>query len=142
VLDIDPVWFWVQLGSFLAFVFLLNLILFKPFLQIIGERDDRVKKALAEAAAADEERQSVMAAIEKELAEARLRAKAIIEEAKTAGLEEQKRRMEEAAAEAASLTEKAASEIAAAAEAARAKLRQDVEALAGQITGRLLGGRA
>ena len=140
MLDIDPVWFLVQMGSFLLFLFLLNNILFKPFLNILTVREEQVKSALAAAGDANEKRDKTLASIQAELTNARHEAKDIIASAKEEGLAEQKKLLDKAQTEAASIVAKAASELQAATSAARAKLQEDVDAIASEVAHRLIRG--
>lgn len=142
MLDIEPVWFLTQMGSFLLFLFLLNIILFRPFLKVLGERDDRIKSSLEAARKAETERDEVMNSIQLDITEAHTKAKTIVAAAKDEGVEEQKRLLEAAQKEAAGITTKATEELRAATEAARARLREDVEKIAAEITDRLVGGKA
>jgi len=130
------------MGSFLLFLFLLNIILFRPFLKIIGERDSRVKSSLEAAKKAEAERDGMLNAVQVELAEARSKAKAIVADARDKGAEEQRKLLEAAQAEATEIAAKAAEELRAATDSARARLREDVEKIAADITNRLVGGKA
>ncbi len=140
MLDIEPVWFLVQLGSFLLFLFLLNYILFKPFFKILAVRDERIKSALAAAENANAKRDKTLADIQAEQTDARQKAKEIVASAKEEGLVEQKKLLDKAQAEAASISVNAVRQIQSATEAARAKLKEDVDAIASEIAGRLIRG--
>jgi len=140
VLDIEPVWFLIQLGSFLLFLFLLNNILFKPFFNVLSVRDERVKSALAAAKDANEKREKTLAGIQAEQAEARQKAKEIVASAKEEGIVEQRKLLDKAQAEATSISANAVRQLQAATEAARAQLKEDVDAIASEIAGRLIRG--
>lgn len=140
MLDIEPVWFLVQLGSFLLFLFLLNNIIFKPFFNVLAMRDERIKSALAAAKDANEKREKTLAGIQAEQTEARQKAKEIVASAKEEGLVEQKKLLDKAQAEATSISANAIRQLQAATEAARAKLKEDVDAIASEIAGRLIRG--
>ncbi len=140
MLDIEPVWFLIQLGSFLLFLFLLNNILFKPFFNVLSVRDERVKSALAAAKDANEKREKTLAGIQAEQAEARQKAKEIVASAKEEGIVEQRKLLDKAQAEATSISANAVRQLQAATEAARAQLKEDVDAIASEIAGRLIRG--
>lgn len=140
MLDIEPVWFLIQLGSFLLFLFLLNNILFKPFFNVLEVRDERVKSALAAAKDASEKREKTLAGIQAEQSEARQKAKEIVTTAKEEGILEQRKLLDKAQAEAASISANAVRQLQTATEAARAQLKEDVDAIASEIAGRLIRG--
>ena len=142
MLDIEPVWFLTQMGSFLLFLFLLNIILFRPFLKVLAQREDRVKSSLDAAGQSESEREAIMIAIQEELSEAHGKAKTIVAAARDEGTEEQKKLLDAAQSEATEISDKAAEELRAATESARAGLRADVEKIAADITKRLVGGQA
>jgi len=142
VLDIHPVWFLTQMGSFLVFLYLMHIILYKPFLKTITERDEVVKTALDAARTADEKRERLLETIDQDMAEARRQAKEIVAEARSRGAEEQRKRLEAAQAEAVDIAERAAADLRAATETARQKLRADVDVLASSIAERLVRGQS
>jgi len=142
VLDIHPVWFLTQMGSFLVFLYLMHIILYKPFLKTISERDDLVRTALDAAGAADTKRKTLLETIDNDMAEARRQAKEIVAEARARGAEEQRKRIEAAQAEAVGITERATAELRAATETARQKLRADVDVLASTIAERIVRGQS
>ena len=142
MLDIHPVWFLTQMGSFLVFLYLMHIILYKPFLKTITERDEVVKTALDAARTADEKRERLLETIDQDMAEARRQAKEIVAEARSRGAEEQRKRLEAAQAEAVDIAERAAADLRAATETARQKLRADVDVLASSIAERLVRGQS
>jgi len=142
VLDIYPVWFLTQMGSFLVFLYLMHIILYKPFLKTITERDELVKTALDAAKAADEKRKKLLETIDQEMADVRRQAKELIADARSRGAEEQRKRLEAAQTEAAGIAEQAAAELRSATEAARQKLKADVDVLANAIAERLVRGQS
>lgn len=142
MLDIHPVWFLVQMGSFLAFLFLMHIILYKPFLKTITERDNLIQSGLDAAKRAEARRAEILASVDSELKDASLKAQEILSKSRAEGLEEQRNLLEKAQADAAALTENAMAELAAAREAARGRLRADVDVMADHIAKRLVGGKA
>ena len=142
VLDIHPVWFLTQMGSFLVFLYLMHIILYKPFLKTMTERDDLVKTALDAAKSADEKRKKLLETIEQDMADVRRQAKEVMADARSRGAEEQRKRLEAAQAEAAGIAERATAELRAATETARQKLRADVDVLARTIAERLVRGQS
>lgn len=142
MLDIHPVWFLVQMGSFLVFLFLMHIILYKPFLKTITERDELIQSGLDAAKRAESRRSEILASVERELKDASVKAQEILSRSRAEGLEEQRKLLEKAQAEANALTEKAGAELAAARDAARSQLRSDVDVMADHIAKRLVGGKA
>ena len=63
MLDINN-WFFVQLANFILLFIILNAILFKPFLLLFKERDDKTSGALESASALDKEKDDVLTQID------------------------------------------------------------------------------
>lgn len=68
---------WLQIASFLVFWFLLNKLLFKPYLWILEERERKTKGARAEAAQLADTAARLKAEYEKAIADATAEAQAI-----------------------------------------------------------------
>jgi F-type H+-transporting ATPase subunit b len=138
MLDIN-MWFFVLVLNFLALLFILNIILFKPLLKIFKEREDIVKGSLDAAKDMANRREESIARLNKELAETRNKAKDVFEALKAEGLQNQKEVLSKAEAEASQVLEKAKADLKAEAEKARTTLRADVDKFSDEIVRKLVG---
>jgi F-type H+-transporting ATPase subunit b len=132
-------WFFVLTVNFLVLLFILNLILFKPLLKLFKDREDTVKGALDTARDMTNKREEGIARLNRELAEARNKAKETFEVLKAEGLNKQKEMLSAAEAEASKMLDKARLEVRAEAEKARKVLRADVEKFSDEIVRKLVG---
>jgi F-type H+-transporting ATPase subunit b len=130
--------FFYSLINFLALIFILNAILFKPLLKIVKEREDTVKGNLDAAKDMTSKREESIANLNRELAESRSKAKDIFESLKGEAVSKQKEVHSAAEAEASSILEKARAEIKAEAEKARQALRADVDKFSDEIVRKLV----
>ena len=130
--------FIIMMINFLVLLFLLNIILFKPLLKIFKERDDTVKGNLDAAKDMTSKREESIAALNRDLAEARSNAKETFESLKGEAVSKQKEVHSAAEAEAATILEKARAEIKAEAEKARKALRADVDKFSDEIVRKLV----
>lgn len=124
--------------NFLVLLFILNAILFKPLLKIVKEREDTVKGNLDAAKKMANKREEGITRMNRELAEARTKAKEIFEALKAEGLGKQREVHSAAEAEATAILEKARAEIKAEAEKARQALRADVDKFSDEIVRKLV----
>ena len=138
MLDIN-MWFFVLVLNFLALLFILNIVLFKPLLKIFKEREDIVKGSLDAAKDMSNRREETIARMNKELAETRNKAKDVFEALKAEGLQNQKEVLSKAEAEASQVLEKAKADLKAEAEKARTTLRADVDKFSDEIVRKLVG---
>jgi F-type H+-transporting ATPase subunit b len=138
MLDIQPIWFIVLAIQFIALIFILNAILFSPLMKIFKQRDDTVKGALDAAKGMTEKREEGIVKMNRELAEARTRAKEIFEALKAEGVGKQREVLSSTEAEALTTLEKARAEIKAEAEKARQALRADVDKFSDEIVRKLV----
>jgi len=138
MLDIN-IWFFVLALNFLALLFILNIILFKPLLKIFKEREDIVKGSLDAAKDMANRREESIARLNKELAETRNKAKDVFEALKAEGLQNQKEVLSKAEAEASQILEKAKADLKGEAEKARTTLRADVDKFSDEIVRKLVG---
>ena len=132
-------WFFVLLLNFLALIFVLNYILFKPLLRLFRDRDDTVKGSLNAAKALDAKKEDALAKMNRELQEARSRSKEIFERLRKEGMSKQKEILEAASTHAHDLIEKAKGELKSETEKARQRLRFDVERFSDDIVRKLVG---
>lgn len=138
MLDIQPLWLLVLFINFIVLFFILKAILFQPLLKIFKERDDTVKGALDTAKRMTDKREEGIARMNRELAEARTKAKEIFETLKGEGMGKQREALSSAEAEAVSTLEKAKAEIKGEAEKARTALRADVDRFSDEIVRKLV----
>jgi F-type H+-transporting ATPase subunit b len=137
MLNID--WTFIALAiNFLVLLFLLDIILFKPLLKVFKERDDTVKGDLDAAKDMAAKREESIAALNRDLAEARNKAKETFESLKGEAVAKQKEVHSATEAEAATVLEKARAEIKAEAEKARNALRADVDKFSDEIVRKLV----
>lgn len=132
-------WFFVMAANFLVLLLVLNFTLYKPLLKMFKEREDAVDGSLGEAKEMDEEKEDLMAGMQKDFSGAAFDAKAKFEGLKKEGQEKQKEALDATGKEASSVLEKARGEIRAEAEKARASLRADVEKFSDEIVTKLVG---
>lgn len=132
-------WFFVLLVNFLVLLYILNIILFRPILKILKERDASVKDYLKAAKELEQKREEAIVRMNQELQAARVKAREIFEEIRKDGLEKQRSLLEEANREAIEMISKAKEEIAVEAEKARQSLRADVDRFSDEIVRKLVG---
>jgi F-type H+-transporting ATPase subunit b len=139
MLDIQPLWFAVQLANFLILLYLLNRILFRPLLNLFREREERTKGSLENAKGMDSERDGLLEEIEKKLSGARNRAREVFEGISREGLEEQKKFVEEATDEAAKIAQQAGAKLRVEAQKVKETLRSEVESFSKTIVEKMIG---
>ncbi len=138
MLDIT-VWIFAQLAIFLFLLVFLNQILFKPFLTLFKERDERINGSLDSAKSMDKEKETLFQQLDSKMIGARNKAKAVFDDLNMAGLEIQKNSVEEAKKGAASITLKAREDIETEAKKARESLKKDVESFSKKIIEKMVG---
>ena len=84
------IWFFVQVANFLVLLIVLNYILFKPLLRLFNERQDKIKGAIENAKAIENKKEENLIRLNKDIAEAREKAKAIFDEFRAEGLKQQR----------------------------------------------------
>ena len=130
--------FIVMLINFLVLLFILNSILLQPLLKIFKERDDTVKGDLDAARDMSTKREESIARLNRELSDARSKAKETFEVLRTEGVQKQTEVLSAAESEAVSIIEKAKVEIRADAEKARQALTADVDKFSDEIVRKLV----
>lgn len=131
-------WIFVLALNFFILLFILNALLFKPLLKLFSEREETVKNLLDAAKDMHRRREEGIATLNRELAEAKVRAKEIFEALKAEGLQKQKEILAVANADAAKMLENAMAELRAEAERARKTLRAEAERFSDEIVMKLL----
>ncbi len=138
MLDIHLKWLLVLTANFLGLMFVLNIILFKPLLKIFKERDAATKGSLDAAREMQVRKDEGMAQLNKDIADARHKAKDIFETRRTEGLGRQKEMLSEAEAKASAMLQQARAELQAEVEKARRSLKADVEKFSDEIVRKMV----
>jgi F-type H+-transporting ATPase subunit b len=128
----------VQAINFLILLFVLQRLLYKPFLAKMGERTAAIQKSLDEAQAARAEATRQQEENETRLRAAHAEAAAIRAQAMKEASEEQKRLVEAARAESQRLVESAKAQMDADVRRAREELRREVADLATAVAEKLV----
>ncbi len=131
-------WFFVLMFNFLFLVWILNLILYRPFVKIFKERREKVEGDLESARQMSARREEDIARMKKELELARAKGKELFEGLRAEGLEKQKQVLAAAHESALKRTEKIKGELAAETEKARQALRAEVERFSDGIVEKLV----
>lgn len=129
----------IQLGNFIVLLIALHIILFRPMLRIMEEREQGISSALGDARSAQERMQKLMEEYDTVLAEARQKATATYNEIYQTGLDEQRDMIAAERAKASELLDKGREDIVAAADAARMDLKKEAERISQDISSTLLG---
>jgi F-type H+-transporting ATPase subunit b len=131
----------IQIASFLLFWFLLNKILFRPFLELLAERERRTEGFKAQAASLAEEVERLRAAYESGIAKAREegdRAKAAI---LADGRLAREHLLAQARDEAGKILQQARDEIQGELQRGKAFAAREAEGIARQMAEKILGRR-
>ena len=138
MLNIELKWFAVLLVNFLVLLYLLNIILFKPLLAIFRERHDIVKGSLDAAREMDRKKEEGIEKMNKELSDARHKAKDVFEKLRDDGLNRQKALLTDAEKQATAMLQRAREELKTEAEKARGLLRADADKFSDEIVRKLV----
>jgi F-type H+-transporting ATPase subunit b len=132
-------WFFVLLLNFLVLIYVLNIILFKPLVNLFTEREGSIKGSLDAAKEMNQRKEEAIAAMDRELKEARNKSNEIFESLRKEGMSRQKEILEGANKQAHDFIERAKAELKSEAEKGRQKLRSDVEKFSDEIVKKLVG---
>lgn len=138
MLDIDKLWLLILVANFLGLVYILNVILFRPLLKIFKEREDTVKSSLDAAKEMSSRKEEGIERMNRELSEARGKAKEAFEGLRNDGLAVQKSLLSDAEAAAAGMLQKAREELKSEGEKARQSLKADIEKFSDEIVRKLV----
>jgi len=138
MLDIHINWLLILAANFLGLMVVLNIILYKPLLRVFKEREDSTKGALNAAKEMDAKKEEGIARMNRELMEARKKAKGAFEGLRNEGLGAQKQALTDAEVTAAGMLQKAREELQAEVGKARQALRGDVEKFSDEIVRKLV----
>ncbi len=129
----------IQIVIFIAAIFILNTLVFKPFIELIDRRDKLTKGAIKEAKELEEKVKEIILEYEARLHEARAQAieerNKIVREGESASLAMITKTREETAA----LLEDAKKKLEAETEVIKEKLKGDVHLLSREIAAKVLG---
>lgn len=131
-------WFFVLLANFLVLLFILNAILFKPYLELAKKREKATKGALDEANEMTARKDEAAAKMTAELVSSKNKAKDVHDSLREEGLSSQKDALSKTEAQALELLEKARKELRAEAEKARTSLRSEIERFSEDIVTKLV----
>jgi len=138
-LGIDPGVLIAQLVNFFLLLGLLSLVLYKPVMRMLRERQERIAKGLAEAELASKRAAQAEADYQKRLEEARREAQAIVAQARETAEKERQSLLAQAQAQVQELRARAEQDIQHERQAALAALQGQVADLAIAAAGRVLG---
>ncbi|SRR5713226_1057117 len=131
----------VQIVSFLLFWFLLDKILFKPFLGLLDERERRSGGVKAETASLEAEAERLRVEYESGIAKAREEGDAVKETILAEARQARERLLIQAREEAGRILQKARDEIQSELQRGQGQVVREAEAIAQQMTERILGRR-
>lgn len=138
MLDIDKFWFLVMIANFLGLLYILNIILFRPLLKVFDERENLIKGSLDSAREMNSRKEEGIERINKEISEARSKAKEVFEGLRNQGMEVQKSLLSDAEAGAAEMLRKAREELRIEGEKARKSLKADIDKFSDEIVRKLV----
>jgi len=138
MLDIDKFWLLVLTANFLGLIYILNILLFRPLLKVFQERESTIKGSLDAATEMNSRKEEGIERMNKEISEARHKAKEVFEENRNAGLEVQKNLLSDAESIAAGMLQKAREELRSEGEKARQSLKADIEKFSDEIVRKLV----
>ncbi len=139
MIELELKWFFVLLGNFLALLIFLNFFLFKPVLNLLRERSERISKSLEEAKEIQRRSEEAMAELSLGIATARDKGRNLFQKLQKEGFDEQRRVLEKAKEKALEIIEKAKGEIGKDTEKARILLREEAGRLSIEIARKVLG---
>ena len=138
LIDLDNTVF-VQLGLFLLMLVVLHFLVFKPFLQARGERDDRIEGERRRAQEMEAAAQAKIADFEGRLEKAKQSGVAMAVAARGEAGKRERAILDSARTEAQALLESQRKAAQTAGEAARVRLARDTEGSARRLASRILG---
>ncbi len=132
----------IQIVIFIAAIFILNTLVFKPFMELIDRREKLTKGAIGEAKELEEKVKEIILEYEAKLNDARAQAQEernkIVREAEAAASEIISKTREETAG----LLDEAKKKLESESEVIKEKLKGDVQLLSNEIASRILGREA
>jgi F-type H+-transporting ATPase subunit b len=132
-------WLFVQIANFLVLLVALHILLFKPLLAIMQERQQTISGAFTDAKSAQEKVQVLLEQYNSSLAESKQKAAAAYNALYQQGLDAQRDMISAERTKASEQLDKARGEIVAASASARTEIRTEAEKLSQDISSKLLG---
>jgi F-type H+-transporting ATPase subunit b len=132
-------WFFVLVVNFLFLIWIMNSLLFRPFLALLKKREESTTGFIEASKKMREERERLTDEMKRDFSEAGRKGRDEFGARREEGMKAQREAIEKAGAEAAALIEKARTELRAVAEQARGRLRSDVEKFSDDIVSKLAG---
>jgi F-type H+-transporting ATPase subunit b len=129
----------IQIVNFLVLMAALHFILFKPIIAIMRERQQAISGSFTDAKTAQEKTQALLEQYNASLADAKQKAAAAYSALYQQGLDSQRDLISAEREKATARLDQARAEVAAAAAAARTELKKETEALAREISAKMLG---
>lgn len=137
-LGINPTYLAFQIINFLLLVFLLHRILYRPILNMLDQRKERIREGQEAAQQARTEAEQLRQEYEQQLEESRAHARKIIEDATAAAERLRDESVANAQQEAQRILERGQEELRAEVAHARRELRQEVASLSVAVAGKLI----
>lgn len=131
--------FLIQAVNFFVLIFLLNVVLYKPILKVLEERDERVAGQQAEAKKIMEEGQALLSEYNQKLYNAKVEAMNAKNAARSQASEEAGRIIEEARKKAEDIVAEVQRQISVEIERAKKELEPDLVSMAATIAEKVLG---
>ena len=129
----------LQAGNFLVLLFILNLLLYRPLVRIMDERQERIEGSHRKAGDLDKKIQERMEAYRAKLQDAKQTANEERGAMRKSASEEEAKILQEASRQASDRLQKVRNRVADEAETARKSLRSDADKLAHQVASKVLG---
>jgi F-type H+-transporting ATPase subunit b len=138
MLDIDKFWLLVLITNFLGLIFILNILLYRPLLKVFHERKSTIDGSLDAAREMNSRKEEGIERMNKEIADARHKAKEAFDGLRNEGLDAQKTLLSEAESTAAGMLQKAREELRQEGEKARQSLKADIDRFSDEIVRKLV----
>ncbi len=137
-LGINPTYLAFQIINFLILAFLLHRLLYRPVLNMLEQRRERIREGQEAAERARAEAENMRQEHERQLEEARAHARRIIEDATAAAERLREESVANAQQEAERILERGQEQLRADVTQARRELRQEAAALSVAVAGKLI----
>ena len=138
MINIDGTLF-IQMANFIIFLYLMNLVLYRPVRQIVAKRQELVREQQDRIAAADAEALAAVQEFDERIQEARNLGRQRVQELKDVGYQHEKDLMQRATEEASRQLHELRVKIQQDIGAARDRLRSQVQAFAMDLAQKILG---
>jgi F-type H+-transporting ATPase subunit b len=137
-LGINPFYLAFQLINFLLLVFLLHRLLYRPVLNILDQRKERIREGQEAAERARTEAEELRQEYEQQLDESRAHARKIIDDATVAAERLREESVANAQQEAQRILDRGREELRADIEQSKRELRQEIASLSVAVAGKLI----